>query len=306
MDLSPRHFGLPKILWRQLLQNRNKTVKESASDKMFRRMPWYSAYMDLHPQPEFTYTFNSYGFRSNYDYEPLKGQKVIFAMGDSFTMNVGGPLEDSWPSLLQEKVNIPVLNGGIDGLGPEIHYQIADKMRSFFDVQHIFVLFNLHGTVMADGLADANSTEQNSHILKTYEWPFGCEYAFVPPWVWDSDMREIVLSYFPNAWAYMKDIDIKWADIPHNIFTYLVNPDYLISRTSSWPSLDAIYNQLATHNHMDNMLGDADRYFFLKTIVPKCKGYFYRNRDYRHNSRMTNQMIADYFLQKVDKKFLKT
>jgi len=309
VDLSPRNFGLPKILWRQLLQNRNKTIQYCQSDKMFRQMPWYSAYMDLHPQPDFAYTFNSWGMRANYNYEELnvdgKKAEIILAMGDSFTMNVGGPLEDSWPSLLQEKVNIPVLNGGIDGLGPEVHVNMIAKMREYFNVQHTFCLFNLHGGMIANQLADANDVEQRSSILKKYEWPIGCEGAFIPPWCWTDEMRKILLENFPDAFAYMKDIDFKYADIPHNIFVYLVNPDYLVSRTASWPSLDAIYNQLAMHNHMDNMLSDSDRYFFLKTIAPKCKSYFYRNRDYRHNSRATNQMIADYFVQKIDKKFLK-
>ena len=309
MDLSPKNFGLPKILWRQLLQHRNKTVDYCSSDIMFRKMPWYSAYMDLHPVRDFKYTFNSWGMRANYNYEDLnkdgKKAKVILAMGDSFTMNVGGPLEHSWPSLLQERVNIPVLNGGIDGLGPDVQHQMIAKMREFFDVQHTFVLFNLHGGAMADRLADANSTEQKSMILKKYEWPIGCDYSFIPPWCWAEDMRKILLGHFPDAFAYMKDIDFNYSDIPQSMFTYLIQPDYISYANSKWPSLDAIYQQLAIHNHMDNMLSDVDRHFFLRTIIPKCKSYFYRNRDFRHNSKMTNQMIADYFYTKIDPKFIK-
>ena len=309
MDLSPKGFGLPKKLWRQLLKFRNKTLDYCASDLMFRKIPWYHAYMDLHPIQDFQYTFNSWGFSADYDYEALnvdgKKAKIILAIGDSFTMNVGGPLEHSWPSLLQEKFpNIPVLNGGVDGLGPESYHLIVDKMRKYFDVQHTFCLFNLHGGAAADQMADADTTEQKIHILKSYEWPHGSEIAFIPPWCWEENMMKILLGHFPDALAYMQDYDFKYKDIPYDIFMYLIKSDYILYATTKWPSLDSIYQQLAMHNNMDNMLSDVDRYFFLKQIMPKCRSYFYRNRDYRHMSKMTNQMVADYFYSKVSKNLI--
>ena len=306
MDLSPKGFGLPKKLWRQLLHFRNKTVDYCASDLMFMKMPWYSAYMQLHPVKDFQYTFNSWGFRADYDYESLnkdgKKAKIILAIGDSFTVNVGGPLEHSWPSLLQEKFpNIPVLNGGVDGLGPESYNLIVDKMRKYFDVQHTFCMFNLHGGTTADQLANANITEQKIHILKSYEWPIGSEIAFIPPWCWDMDMQKILFSHFPDAHAYIKDIQFNYADIPYDIFKLLIQQDYVLQSNSTWPTIDAMYQELAMHNNLDNMLSDVDRYFFLKQIQPKCKSYFYRNRDYRHMSKMANQMVSDYFYSKITK-----
>jgi len=309
MDMTPKGFGLPKKLWRQLLKYRNKTVKTCASDKMFSQMAFYSAYMQLHPDREFDYTFNSWGFRADYDYEALnnggKKEKIILAIGDSFTMNVGGPLEHSWPSQLQERVNIPILNGGVDGLGPDSYHLIVDKMRKYFDVQHTFCLFNLHGGATADQLADANTTEQKIHILKSYEWPHGSEIAFIPPWCWDPEMQKILYRHFPDAHGYMRDYDFKYADIPYDIFMLLCREEYQIFSTPKWPSLDSIYTQLAAHNHMDNMLSDSDRYFFLQKLIPRCKSYFYRNRDYRHMSKMCNGSVADYFYEKLDPEFIK-
>ncbi len=310
MDISPKGFGLPKKLWRQLLQYRNKTVDRCASDLMFTKMPWYSTYMQLYPIQDFQYTFNSWGFRADYDYEALnvdgKKAKIILAIGDSFTMNVGGPLEHSWPSLLQERVgkDIPVLNGGVDGLGPESYHLIVDKMRKYFDVQHTFCLFNLHGGATADQMADANTTEQKIHILKSYEWPMGSEIAFIPPWCWQADMSKILLRHFPDAHAYMKDVPFKYADIPYDIFKVLVHKDYSQFATPKWPSLDAVYQELCAKNNLDNMLSDVDRYFFMQKLYPKCQSYFYRNRDYRHNSKMTNQMVADYFYDKINKELV--
>ena len=309
MDMTPKGFGLPKKLWRQLLKYRNKTVKECASDKMFSQMAFYNAYMQLHPDRDFDYTFNSWGFRADYDYEALndngKKAKIILAIGDSFTMNVGGPLEHSWASQLQERVNIPILNGGVDGLGPDSYHLIVDKMRKYFDVQHTFCLFNLHGGATADQMADADTTEQKIHILKSYEWPMGSEIAFIPPWCWDPEMQKILRRHFPDAHAYMRDYDFKYADIPYDIFMLLCREEYQMFSTPKWPSLDSIYTQLAAHNHMDNMLSDSDRYFFLQKLIPRCKSYFYRNRDYRHMSKMANGMVADYFYEKLDPKFIK-
>lgn len=304
MDMTPRGFGLPKKLWRQLLKYRNKTVDKCASDEMFSRMPFYNTYMQLHPLAEdFQYTFNSWGFRADYNYEDLnvdgKKAKIILAIGDSFTMNVGGPLEHSWPSQLQERVNLPVLNGGVDGLGPDSYHLIVDKMRKYFDVQHTFCLLNLHGGATADQLADANCTEQKIHILKSYEWPHGSEIAFIPPWCWDMDMQKILFKHFPDAHAYMRDYDFKYKDIPYDLFTFLIMPKYREMANAKWPSLEAIYHELAMHNHLDNVLSDVDRYFFLKLIEPLCKSYFYRNRDYRHMSKMSNQMVSDYFFDKI-------
>ena len=276
MDMTPKGFGLPKKLWRQLLKYRNKTVDKSPSDEMFSKMAFYNAFMQLHPERDFQYTFNSWGFRADYDYEALnvdgKKAKIILAIGDSFTMNVGGPLEHSWPSQLQERVNIPILNGGVDGLGPDSYHLIVDKMRKYFDVQHTFCLFNLHGGATADQLADANSTEQKIHILKEYEWPIGSEIAFIPPWCWHPDMKKILLSHFPDAFAYMKEIPLIWKEIPYDIFMLIAQQDYQMYSNSKWPSLEAIYTQLAADRHM---------------------------------SKMSNSMVADYFYEKLDSEFIK-
>lgn len=99
----------------------------------------------------------------------------------------------------------------------------------------------------------------------------------------------------------MKDVPFKYADIPYTIFKVLMQEEYLLFSTPKWPSLDAIYQELCMHNNMDNLLSDVDRYFFMQKVYPKCQSFFYRNRDYRHNSKMTNQMVSDYFYSKITK-----
>jgi len=60
-----------------------------------------------------TYKYNSRGFR---DIEwPDDVTNCIWAIGDSFTVGVGAPIEHSWPTVLAKKLNQPILNCGCDG-----------------------------------------------------------------------------------------------------------------------------------------------------------------------------------------------
>jgi len=66
---------------------------------------WFTNY----PIQDFDYKYNSRGFRGP-EYDQYIGKPVNICLGDSFTINLGGPIEHSWPSLLQEKFDIPCLN----------------------------------------------------------------------------------------------------------------------------------------------------------------------------------------------------
>jgi len=59
------------------------------------------------------YQYNSRGFR---DHEwPQDLSDVIWCVGDSFTVGIGQPFEETWPQLLQEKTGKRCLNLGQDG-----------------------------------------------------------------------------------------------------------------------------------------------------------------------------------------------
>ena len=59
------------------------------------------------------YKYNTNGFR---DHEwPTDLSDVIWCVGDSFTVGVGQPFEETWPNLLQKKSNKRCLNLGEDG-----------------------------------------------------------------------------------------------------------------------------------------------------------------------------------------------
>ena len=65
-----------------------------------------------YPIQDFDYQFNSWGFRGE-DFEQYIGEKVNICLGDSMAVNIGGPVEHSWPSQLAEHFDIPTLNFGM-------------------------------------------------------------------------------------------------------------------------------------------------------------------------------------------------
>ena len=67
------------------------------------------------PRPTHGGDINSIGARSTHEYEKL--ENTISVYGDSSTFGVGVPVEDAWPTLLEEKLGRGVLNFGVGGYG---------------------------------------------------------------------------------------------------------------------------------------------------------------------------------------------
>jgi hypothetical protein len=62
---------------------------------------------------DISYRYNSRGFR---DYEwPRDLSDVVWCVGDSFTVGIGQPFEETWPQLLGKKLGKTCLNIGEDG-----------------------------------------------------------------------------------------------------------------------------------------------------------------------------------------------
>ena len=62
---------------------------------------------------DISYRYNSRGFR---DYEwPGDLSDVVWCVGDSFTVGIGQPFEETWPQLLGKKLGKTCLNIGEDG-----------------------------------------------------------------------------------------------------------------------------------------------------------------------------------------------
>ena len=110
----------------------NKRAVELGASKT-----WWKDY----PVQDFIYEFNLWGFRGP-EYDEYEGQPVILCMGDSNTVNVGGPIQSSWASQLGEKLKLPCINLGMDGAGNDAIRLCYDRAVELFDVQETFVMYS--------------------------------------------------------------------------------------------------------------------------------------------------------------------
>ena len=95
--------------------------------------------ISLNSSEDFNYQFNSWGFRGP-EYAQYIGQPVNICLGDSFTVNIGGPVDHSWVSQLAERFDIPTLNLGMDGAGNDAIKLVYNRACEVFDVQNTFVM----------------------------------------------------------------------------------------------------------------------------------------------------------------------
>jgi len=106
---------------------------------------WYA-----YPIQDFDYKFNSWGFRGP-EYEQYIGKPVNICLGDSFTVNIGGPIEHSWCSQLAEYFDIPTINLGMDGAGNDAIKLVYDRASAVFDIKNTFVMYSfLHRRLCKD------------------------------------------------------------------------------------------------------------------------------------------------------------
>lgn len=293
-------FGLPDAVWNSILLKKNKSFEKFGTD--FNN----DLYHKLYPVQDFNYKFNSWGLRDNIDYDGLYKQKVILCIGDSFTLNVGGPMEYSWPHLLGKKFNLPAINVGIWLLGTESFAPLAEKLRKYFDVQHTFLMYNLHGDFIINNqeIEIQGNLEEKIHILKNYEWVHGANVTFIPPWLWSDSDRKILYSHFPDAHDYLIDIKVNYSEMPFDIFLCIHTERYEEIRKKSWPSIEALYYHLIKYNTVENIFSIEDQKTFNEVIDSYSKRYFYCNRDFAHFSLLGNQMVADYFYNKATKNMI--
>ena len=80
---------------------------------------------------DISYRYNSRGFRDHEWPEDLSD--VIWCVGDSFTVGIGQPFEETWPKLLQKKLGERCLNLGEDGCSNDT---IALRIKEIFKLHN--------------------------------------------------------------------------------------------------------------------------------------------------------------------------
>lgn len=236
----------------------------------------------LYPVQDFDYKFNSWGFREQ-ELSTLKNQPVILCVGDSMLVNLGGPIHYSWPSLLQNKFDIPVINLGTPAVGNDGIRNIYEQAIDYFDVRATFVMYShFHRRIGKNMNLTSNyySDEENLHH-------FDCNRL--------SDAIECAIPYWcfsPSERAYLDELDIfyiKESDFNYDEFKKIprkfsiFKDAYKKCINKGWPSYKQyIYSDLDYDHIMDN---------YIHLFIDKRAGFV--NRDGWHCNFRTNQLIAE-------------
>jgi hypothetical protein len=87
-----------------------------------------------------TYQYNSNGFR---DKEwPTNLSDVIWCLGDSFTVGLGQPIKETWPSLLEKKSKKRCLNLGEDGCSNDTICLRAQEICKLYNPKLIIIMWS--------------------------------------------------------------------------------------------------------------------------------------------------------------------
>lgn len=233
---------------------------------------WYD-----YPVQDFDYKYNSWGFRGP-EYSVFVGSPVNICLGDSFTVNLGGPVEHSWCSILSKNFDIPTLNLGMDGAGNDAIKLVYDRACEIFDVQNTFVMYSYfhrrmkNNTFNAEELnLDSNIDYFNSNIIT------GAHYTFLPVWNWTNDELEYIHSNHKNNVYDLLclDLEMVYQKIDKTFYNSVSGEDWV-----SWE------DYVTTGKANEVMKSDE--------LYNQILSYPYVNRDGHHCNQITNQFIADF------------
>ena len=243
---------------------------------------WYA-----YPVQDFDYQFNSWGFRGS-EYDQYIGKPVNICLGDSFTVNLGGPIEHSWCSQLAEHFDIPTLNLGMDGAGNDAIQLVYNRACKLFDVQNTFVMYSfLHRRLVNGEFKHHTYTSHKEDFEYFLEHRMPDVYeAALPNRCYDTNENFLLNS----LGIYMFDTPVQYYidckdTIDQNRQLYTYKEAYNRLRGNEWPTFAQF---IKGADHHPDMLTKEFGNFFLNHL-------FNSNRDGFHMNKETNKIHADYF-----------
>lgn len=231
---------------------------------------------------DFDYKFNSWGFRDD-DFEQYIGKKVNICLGDSMTINIGGPIEHSWCSQLAKHFDIPTLNFGMEAAGNDAIRLVHDRACKIFDVQNTFVMYSfLHRRLVNNKFEQTvlDDSENFAYFLEhRVQNAFECT---IPAWSYTDKEKAFLVEqglYFLNV-----SHALYFSD-HHTIDRKFIDPkSYNKFRGPDWPTLEQFVQGAEPHPDM-----------FTKKFGAFVSSGMFRNRDGVHMNQESNQQYADYF-----------
>ena len=266
--LPPFEMDSPKVAWRS-----NKE--------------WHN-----YPTKDYAYSFNSWAFRGN-DYSQFKNQPVNICLGDSFVLNLGAPIEHSWPSQLTNHLDIPTLNLGVDGAGNDTIRMVYDYAVNYFDVKNTFVMYSFFHRrydkttreLKHDVYSDKENIEYfNKHKLKNVH------YTFLPPWCWSNSEKEHLRKYYFNQYGLYENFDSNFVDKNRELYTS--SDKYNFVKGVDWP----LYDNFVNGETLNDCVYDE---IFVSEL--KHELFYPVNRDGFHLNYLGNKLVCDYFLNQINR-----
>ncbi len=247
---------------------------------------------------EYDYLFNSWAFRGS-DYSQFVGKPVNICLGDSFTLNIGGPVEHSWPSQLSKYFDIPTLNFGIDGAGNDTIRKIYDWAIKTFDVKNTFVMYSFFQRRYDSEQKvlqhyDESSIAINNNNFKYFENHKidHCYFTFLPAWCWSTEENEYINAYYTDR------ISVYRCTVDVNLFiqsfrSAISKKQYDIFRGADWPLYEQFIGGAEISTSVYNEIIDFIDDNVLRTV--------FSNRDGFHLNKNGHKMVCNYFLKQLDR-----
>ena len=212
---------------------------------------WWKNY----PVQDFDYQFNSWGFRGP-EYKEYIGKPVILCMGDSNTVNVGGPIESSWASQLGKMLKLPCINLGMDGAGNDAIRICYDRAVELFDVQETFVMYSyfhrrfidkqfahfLRPNMVHTLAGKVNfvqppeyTDEENFLYFLEHRIPDAYE-VFIPPWCFSDNELDFIRDYTNFIYPFgSRDMwtNRDWHHLNHDLNKMIAEHFYELSNINS-------------------------------------------------------------------------
>jgi len=235
-----------------------------------------------YPIQDFDYKFNNWGFRDE-DFEQYLGEKVNICLGDSFTVNLGGPVEHSWCSQLAEHFDIPTVNLGMNGAGNDAIQLVYSRACEVFDIQNTFVMYSyLHRRLInGEFIQEVHKDNENFEYFLEQRIPNAIECA-LPIWNWTYNEEK----FLSEQGIFFIDIHaLYFSDCNTIDRRFIVKESYNNLRGPDWPTLKEFINGAEPHPDMfTKQLGGFMPRFYQQ----------YTNRDGLHLNYNANKIYADY------------
>jgi hypothetical protein len=240
--------------------------------------------------PDFDYQFNSWGFRGP-EYTQFIGKPVNICLGDSFTVNVGGPIEHSWCSQLALHFDVPTLNLGMDGAGNDAIKLVYDRACEIFDVQNTFVMYSyLHRRLVDNEFKQyrdndyVDNDSENFKYFLEHRIPniFECT---LPSWNYSDEEKK----FLAEQELYFFDVHpvVYFSDNPTVDRKFVLKKSYNSLRGPDWPTYKQFVQGANPHPDM-----------FTKEFGQFISAERYKNRDGHHMIKEANKIYADYLYNK--------